>query len=190
MRFFKNNRDYDRKKLLRRLPRNAVVAEVGVFQGDFSRMILDFAAPRQLHCIDPWKYQPESAFADALYGGQAGSQLHMDRIFQRVIERFQADIMQARVVVHRSSSAEAAARFAQGFFDWVYIDGNHTYEYVWDDLCNFAPKIKPGGFLAGDDYATPGWWQDGVTRAVDEFLQRGRAKSIHIEGSQFLLNLN
>ena len=42
------------------------------------------------------------------------------------------------------------------YFDWIYIDGNHTYEYVKQDLEGYRPKVKPGGYMAGDDYGTKG----------------------------------
>ena len=51
----------------------------------------------------------------------------------------------------------------------------------------YLPKVKPHGLIAGDDYATPGWWQDGVTKAVDEAIAGGRFEKLHIENNQFLL---
>lgn len=52
--------------------------------------------------------------------------------------------------------------------DFVFIDGNHAYEYVKNDILNYWPKVKTGGFLGGHDYI------DGhkeVRRAVDEFVE-------------------
>lgn len=50
-------------------------------------------------------------------------------------------------------------------FDFVYIDGLHTYEQVKKDILNFKQLIKSGGFIGGHDYH-PGW--DGVVKSVDE----------------------
>lgn len=49
--------------------------------------------------------------------------------------------------------------------DFVYIDGNHTYEYTKKDIDLFYSKVKPGGLISGHDYKkeTPG-----VIRAVNE----------------------
>jgi hypothetical protein len=49
------------------------------------------------------------------------------------------------------------------------------------------PKVKPHGLVAGDDYGSPGWWQDGVTRAVDEAIASGRFEKLLIDNHQFLL---
>ena len=74
--------------------------------------------------------------------------------------------------VVRSTSVEAAAATADESVDWVYIDGNHAYEFVLEDLRSWYPKVRPGGLVAGDDYDRPGaWWGDGVTRAVNEFVK-------------------
>ena len=58
------------------------------------------------------------------------------------------------------------------------------------DLESYLPKVKPGGFITGDDYGNPGWWQDGVTRAVNEFIGQHPCKAVLIENHQFLLQLS
>jgi predicted O-methyltransferase YrrM len=52
--------------------------------------------------------------------------------------------------------------------DWAYVYGDHTYEAVNSDLENFCSLLKPGGVLAGDDYAMAGWREDGATRAAEQ----------------------
>ena len=64
-------------------------------------------------------------------------------------------------------SQDAAGRFADGSLDYVYIDGEHSYEAVTRDLASYFPKVRPGGHLIGDDY---GW--TGVGAAVDAFVAR------------------
>ena len=36
--------------------------------------------------------------------------------------------------------------------DFVYIDGNHDYDYVKKDLELYYPKLKGGGVLGGDNF--------------------------------------
>ena len=60
-----------RRFLLEMLPHGSVGAEIGVHLGDFSQVILDGVAPRHLHLIDPWSYQPSAEYERALYGGRA-----------------------------------------------------------------------------------------------------------------------
>jgi len=48
--------------------------------------------------------------------------------------------------------------------DLIFIDGNHDYDDVKQDIHNFFPLLSPSGLMFGDDY---GW--AGVKKAVDEF---------------------
>jgi hypothetical protein len=66
-----------------------------------------------------------------------------------------------------------------------HIDGDHTYEAVKADLERFHEQLKPGGVISGDDYGMVGWWEDGVTRAVDAFVA-SRGITPTILGNQFL----
>jgi len=174
--------------LLDLLPRDSVGAEIGVHVGDFSEVILDVVRPRTLHLIDPWRHEPGGDYAEALYGGRAQEgQAEMDRRHARVLTRFAPEIRRGAVVVHRGPSAEALAGFADGSLDWVYIDGNHRYEFVAADLAMALAKTQPGGLVAGDDYGDEGWWGGGVSRAVDEVVAAGAAQLVRIERAQFLL---
>ena len=62
---------HSRGLLLSMRPTNAVGAEIGVHEADFSRRILDVLKPRKMHLIDPWQYQTGKEFAEAYYGGKA-----------------------------------------------------------------------------------------------------------------------
>ena len=62
------------------------------------------------------------------------------------IARFRTGIERGQVHVHRSRSVEAAASFPDDSLDWVYIDGDHTYEAVRADLAAYYRTIRPGGY--------------------------------------------
>jgi hypothetical protein len=170
------------------MPRSSVCAEIGVYRGDFSAQILQVVKPVTLHLIDPWRYQPEASYERALYGGRNGvSQSHMDIIYESVRQRFTAAIRSGVLRLHRSPSSDTYLQFVDEYFDWIYIDGNHLYECVKQDLELFSPKIRPGGYITGDDYTRQGWWHDGVRKAVDEFVAGGHAEMTLIAGNQFIL---
>jgi hypothetical protein len=171
------------------VPKNAVGAEIGVWKGGFSARILEHLRPRKLHLIDPWRFVADEEYGEALYGSEGpGSQAAMDAIYEGVLRRFADEISSRVVEVHRSTSEEASAVFTDGYFDWVYVDGNHLYEFVRRDLQLFEPKVRDGGVIAGDDYDRPdGWWDDGVTRAVDEFVAARGHEVISLKGHQFVL---
>ena len=176
----------DREWLLKRLPKHAVCAEIGVYQGRFSELVLWIARPTKLHLIDPWKYETDPTYERSFYGGSKGqSQARMDRMYESVVKCFKSK----RVEIHRGTSVECSSQFPDNYFDWIYIDGNHLYEFVKQDLESWFPKMKSGGIVAGDDYGRDpkNWNKDGVRRAVDEAINTGLYQKIVIDQNQFML---
>ena len=151
----------DRQFVLDMLPKNAVCAEIGVWEGGFSAHILESTTPRELHLIDPWAFQPSRP--ETWFGGKiAQTQDDMDARHRAVVQRFAE---RPEVTVHRTPSLEAVAGFNDGSFDWVYVDGDHSFEGCKADLDAYLPKVRVGGYLLGDDYHLRG-----VRRAVVEFV--------------------
>jgi hypothetical protein len=177
-----------REWLLEMMPKHSVCAEIGVFWGMFSRLILKIVEPKILHLIDPWLYQPDPSLAQALYGGVSGSQKRMDQIHDNVVRHLGH---RKNVTIHRVPSLTAVNQFSDNSFDWIYVDGDHSYEGATADLERYRSKVKPGGFVAGDDYARNpnGWMQDSVTRAVDDIIARGLYEEVELcqQTHQFIL---
>lgn len=177
-----------RSWLLEILPENSVGIEIGVHKGDFSAVILDIVRPSKLYLVDPWKYEDSEVYEDAWYGGIAkGGQSELDGRYESVMNRFNSHINAGTIQVHRKTSDEIADSFAQQYFDWVYIDENHLYEYVKQDLEIYFDKLKVGGYLTGDDYIEGNWWDGGVMKAVDEFVKNFNVQVIEIKDRQFVL---
>lgn len=181
-----------RRSLLKQMPQRSICSEVGVWKGDFTKLILEIVNPRELHLIDPWEFQNE--FPNRMFGGRlAQSQIDMDNVYDGVRERFTDE---DAVQFHRGYSADMLASFPDGFFDWVYLDGNHYYEYVLEDLRLSWSRVKEGGFITGDDYT----WRprdagsskrepQPVRQAVQDFLaETGLPKeALTVMGSQFII---
>lgn len=152
----------------------------------FSKKILQMLNPTKLYLIDPWICEQEDTFNQSIYGKKT-TQTNLDNIYQQVVNRFSQEINNGQVKICRGYSHEVCNNFEDNYFDWIYIDGNHQYEFVKKDLELYYPKIKIGGFITGDDYGEGGWWQGGVKRAVDEFIATKLVKVIKIKNGQFLL---
>jgi hypothetical protein len=177
-----------REQLLQMMPRQAICAEIGVWEGDFSQRILDHTQPAKLHLIDPWRYEQDIMYKDSLYGGQiGGSQAKLDHVYARVCKRFASELATQQVLIHRGDSHTVCEAFEDEYFDWIYIDGNHLYEYAIRDLNMYYRKVKAGGFITGDDYAEGGWWHGGVKKAVDEFVALGLVHLIQIHQKQYIV---
>ena len=174
------------------LPKQAVCVEIGVHLGDFSQAILDKTNPKKLYLIDPWKNETSTLYHDTWYGGVGQSE--MDSRHQKVCLRFSKTINSGQIVICKNSSASVLRSMEDNTLDWVYIDGNHMYNFVKTDLELALAKIKPGGYIAGDDYREPknisqdDPWDGGVKKAVQEFIaQHINIEMIQVKNYQFIL---
>lgn len=71
-----------------------------------------------------------------------------------------------------TNSLTAARLFEDASIDWVHLDARHDYEGVTADINAWLPKVKPGGWISGDDYAELKWPE--VVKAVSDRLPGAR----------------
>lgn len=145
----------NRLLMLEKMEKNGVVAEIGVDEGKFSQLIHKKVKPAKFHLIDMW-----------------GTDRFHDGKFEAVKTYFSEEIEEGTVQIHKTMSTKAAHDFADEYFDWIYIDTDHSYETTRDELKLYAPKMKPGGIMAGHDYRMGNWvssYRYGVIEAVHEF---------------------
>jgi hypothetical protein len=180
-----SKREQVRARLLAAMPQGGIAAEIGVWEGRFSEKIIEIAKPRELHLIDPWRYMPE--FNNTGFGRKKNRD-RMDEMFHEVAARFAPN---PAVKLHRTTSQEALAQFPDGYFDWVYVDGNHNEPFIGQDLAVCRRKVRAGGLIAGDDY---NWQaeQSGapVRRAVEALMaELGPAASFRLMANQYIITL-
>jgi hypothetical protein len=150
----------DRIELLDTLGlRNGRVVEIGVWKGEYSESLLK-RGPVELWLVDPWMHQPEAVWCDWMNKLQR----EMEEVAAAIYRRYRDE---PRVKIVRLFSEAAAPLFPDGYFDLVYVDANHSYEFCLADLRLWYPKVKPGGYLAGHDFT--GSWT-GVKKAVEELM--------------------
>jgi len=173
--FLRNYRDKDvlvfqnRDELLRFMPAQCVVAELGVQEGLYSQKIWDMTHPKTLHLIDCWSHQgPEIYIND----DSNLPETHQDRFHNKVRGMFKEQLKCQQVFIHREYTDKAMPTFSDQYFDWVYIDANHGYEMVLQDIQLSFKKIRPGGFIVLHDYISeelvPHY---GVMKAVHELVK-------------------
>ena len=136
-----------REDLVKTLPRGGKIAEVGTLHGDFARFILAASEPEHLHLIDI-DFSPRALpLAD-----------------------------DERVTLHNGLSHEVLQSLPDASFDWIYIDGDHSYAGCARDAEAAASKVKPGGYLVFNDFThmDPFLGAYGVHRAVIDFALRHR----------------
>lgn len=139
-------------------------AEVGVCTGRFSRELCDgIPSLTELLCIDPWM-----AFNGNRPEGWGRHQAFHDANLAEAQARL-APCEAARII--RAESLEAAQDVAPASLDFVYIDGNHRFDAVMQDLIAWGSKVRPGGIVSGDDYYIWREHEKGVVLAVDAYVE-------------------
>jgi acetyltransferase-like isoleucine patch superfamily enzyme/SAM-dependent methyltransferase len=136
-----------REKILELMPQGGICAEIGTQTGDFARRILAILKPAKLHIFDI-DFTP---FDHA---------------------SFQASLSEGMVELHHGDSSSSLATLPDRSFDFIYIDGDHSYEGVSKDLAEASRKIKEGGWIVCNDYTIYSPVEQikyGVYRAVNEF---------------------
>ena len=144
----------NRQAILDQLPKGGVCIEVGIERGNFSAEILRRIRPAKFHLID-----------------------YDEKWIRNAAERFAPDIASGVVQLHHGKSADVLSSFPDAHFDFIYVDANHAYEYVKQDLGIAGAKIKPQGYIVLNDYIFYDHIASlkyGVVEAVNEFcLQHG-----------------
>jgi hypothetical protein len=172
------------KKIGKEFP-NGKGVEIGTFKGEFSKEIMENWSGT-LYMVDVWRPLPYEEYLDISNHGQFENGVYVDAMDN--IKGYEN-----RAIMVRASSEIASDMFEDNSLDFVYIDANHAYDYVVQDINLWYPKIKKGGYLCGHDYLDMNWYSDpnfddnkkdkhiyngdiyhgvfGVNPAVDEFCE-------------------
>lgn len=135
-----------REKLPHLLNRESLIgAEIGVEEGFFSEYLLKTGLFKTLYSIDPWPNRFPGVFIN-------GEDLVIDSNEETYAKaREKLEKYEASEII-RKSSEEASKAFEDESLDFVFLDGDHTYEGVKLDLQCWYDKVKKGGIFSGHDY--------------------------------------
>lgn len=142
--------------------------EVGTFVGDLAVRLLAGKPELSLTMVDP--YQAPSGPSPWVETGDYHahvSQDDQDAAYAKASSR--VAIFGGRALMLRMPSVDAAPLVEERSQDFVFIDGDHSYEGVVADIDAWLPKVRPGGWLCGHDYRNTHCPFPGVDRAVDEW---------------------
>jgi hypothetical protein len=183
----------NRRELFENISKNiqhGIGVEIGTFRGEFSKTMLEIWNGT-LYMVDVWRE------LDGEYDDSSNHKNHIN-VFQDVMNNIEP--FYDRAIMIRTDSKNASKLFQDNSVDFVYIDANHAYDFVVEDIELWYPKIKVGGYLWGHDYLKLDWghppfapngkdkyiWSNdgnpntplryagifGVNPAVDEFCER------------------
>jgi hypothetical protein len=160
------------------IPPNSQGAEIGSAEGNTASYILTHRKDVKLYSIDPYFTSPD--YEDEFYARkenrEADDWKSLDWCEKESDRKLAPFIAEGRCVRIKKTSREAVGMFGEGSLDFVFIDGNHSYEYVREDIASWYPIIKRNGLFSGHDYGNDDF--PDVKRAVDEF---GRSKGLRVK---------
>jgi len=118
--------------------------EVGVARGVYSEVLLDNVPGLELFCVDPWELL--DGYSEEQYVRHEGL---MRETYQDAIGR----LAHRNTHILKMTSREAVRLFAEGELDFCYIDGDHRFQEVTHDIHKWGQVVRPGGIVAGHDWA-------------------------------------
>jgi len=122
---------------------NLIGIEIGVLHGDNAYSIMTNLYMRKLYLIDPFKSTAQ-----------------------------QLNVFKDKVIFIVKKSEDAGDDVPNSI-DFVYIDGDHSYDGVKKDIDLYYPKVKSGGIIGGHDFRAD---ESGVAKAVLEFVDKNNLK--------------
>lgn len=157
-------------------------AEIGVYFGRTFRHVLENSGIKTLYGVDVWEnFVPqgktasgERCFCDYCNEMRRDRQSMDIAEMGRTVEEY-AEKTDGRGVIMRGESTQIASEFADGWLDFVFIDGDHSYEGVKADIEAWRPKVRSGGMIAGHDIN-----MKSVRDAVSEVLGEHGTEDDHV----------
>lgn len=144
--------------------------EIGTDRGGYARNICERAPEITLYTMDP--YEPYD---------EGDEVKDLNKMIEIESEAQQTLIIYPNCIfLPGKTSMQVAETFQDNSIDFVFIDGNHEYEYVKEDIREWTKKVKVGGIIAGHDYKEDESKKYGVVQAVNEYLAENKIEPLYI----------
>jgi len=163
----------NRYVMLDKIPKNGIGIELGVLGGDYSKHLLKRTTPSKLYLVDTF------CADDWANTNRFKSKNHEDFIKNE----FAKELSNNKVEMLKGLSWELLETFPNNYFDWIYIDADHTYKSVKKDLSIALDKIKETGLIIMNDYISYDKYTKedyGVIQATNEFCVNNNWEIIYM----------
>lgn len=145
-------------------------AEIGVkFAGFANYIIKALSCINVIYLVDPWRHYQDEIYKD----GANVEQDEQNKRYEAVKAKYQH---MDNIKIIREESAIASTMIAKDSLDFVYIDANHTFPFVLEDLTVWYEKVKPGGIISGHDVIG----KSSVDSALKKFIKDKKIKHLYI----------
>lgn len=132
-------------------------AEIGTEHGRYAERLCRANPQLRLFCVDPYTALP-------YYQGYE-TQEKINSYYEDAISRL--DKYNCEIL--KMTSMDAVKRFEPNELDFVFIDGDHRFEYVVNDIIYWSRIVRPGGIVYGHDYTDQFQVKQAVNAYVDAY---------------------
>ena len=160
-----------------------VGAEIGVQEGIYSEILCKNNPQMKLFGVDPW-------LTYVTHIGEDGPKSPDNKSSQEMCDKFYEEtkvrMAPYNFEIIKESSMDAVKRFEDESLDFIYIDANHEYSHVMEDLTEWHKKLRKGGIISGHDYyyiKEPRSLMH-VKTAVNAYVKLNKIKPLIIWGAQ------
>ena len=121
--------------------------EVGVEKGKNAQDMFEYIPNLKLYAVDPYKQHPQ-------YSSKAASiASHWDENYLAGIKKQAQKRMEGKnAIIIEKFSEDAVKDIPDNCLDFVYIDGDHSYDSVMQDIILWGRKVRKGGIISGHDF--------------------------------------
>lgn len=128
------------------LNRACSAVEIGVNKGEYLFSMVSYCPKVFWFGVDPYTQYETYSHLITINPKEGWSNM-----YATLIQKISSHPAYNRIRLVRKKSADALDEAVDNL-DFVYIDGNHSYDAVMEDITLWEPKVRPGGILAGHDY--------------------------------------
>lgn len=150
----------NRNELLKIIEKDLIIAEIGVFEGEFSKIIFNTCKPKKLYLIDLF----HGYFGSGDKDGKNYHYVQLEDEMEKIKNYF---LSNDNVIIKKLDSISFLNSIDNDYLDMVYIDADHSYMSVLNDLKLSFKKVKKGGYICGHDYVK----NTEAEKAVNDFCE-------------------
>jgi len=168
------NRKKKKRSLIRRYQtiakriqrdKNVIIAEIGVLEGELTKMVLDNHSNVKYIQVDRWQaYSEEEQERENNSTMTFREQKYFDDAKKKNLQNIKK--YRKRVKIIEDDSVNAANQVADETIDICFIDAAHSYVGVMNDIKAWFPKVKKNGWIGGHDIQ-----RETVINAVNDFFK-------------------
>lgn len=132
--------------------------EIGVFSGMSLFPIakaLQYNGSGQVFAVDAWDpFRATEGLIPSDPNYIWWNTLDLNFFYQQTLSIIKQNELDKYCSVIKKPSQNAAPLFSEETIDFIHFDGNHNEEFAFQDMIDYFPKVKDGGYILLND---PNW---------------------------------